>query len=221
MYFDKRIKSIASNRGQPWDLMPWVKERKLPMMEVLLDKEGKLCNTEEEVFTTLHDTFNAARKQKTDLGRFYEEIVRKLKRVWGDFSEKEMVEALKGCVKNSTLGPDHVSWRLVKRFLKASGGFGNIIVKIANICFTIGHWPDHFKKSVSIIIPKPGKATYNKAKSFRPIVLLNTIGKLIKKMIANQLQFEGLECGGIHPCQTGSIKQKSIEDVAMALTHHV
>jgi hypothetical protein len=25
-YFEKRIKSIASDRGRPWDLMPWVKE---------------------------------------------------------------------------------------------------------------------------------------------------------------------------------------------------
>jgi hypothetical protein len=185
VYFDKRIKSIAGDRGQPWDLMPWVKERKLPTMEALLDKEGKLCNTEEEVFMTLYEMFNAVRKWKTNLERFYKEIARKLKRVWGDFLVREMVEALKGCMKNSTLGPDHVSWRLVKRFLNVSGGFGNVVVKIANSCFATGHWPDHFKKLVSIIIPKLGKATYDKAKSFRPIVLLNTISKLIKKMIAN------------------------------------
>jgi hypothetical protein len=109
-YFEKRIKSIASDRGRPWDLMPWVKERKLPTMEALLDKEGRSCNTEEEVFTTLHETFNAAQKRKTDLGRFYEEIAKKPKRKWGCFSTQELEDALKGCAKNSTPGPDHVLW---------------------------------------------------------------------------------------------------------------
>jgi hypothetical protein len=161
-----------------------VKERKLPTMEALLDKEGKSCNTE-EVFTTLHEMFNVTHKRKTDMGRFYEEIAKKLKREWAEFSVQEMEDALKGCTKNSTLGPNHITWRLVKRFLRTSGGFGNAIVKIANSWFKMGHWLDHFKKSVSIIIPKPGKPTYDKAKSFRPIVLLNTIGKLIEKMIAN------------------------------------
>jgi len=35
-----------------------------------------------------------------------------------------------------------------------------------------------------VIIPKPDKPAYNISKAFRPIVLLNTLGKLIKKMIA-------------------------------------
>ena len=35
-----------------------------------------------------------------------------------------------------------------------------------------------------MIIPKPGKPTYDTPKAFRPIVLLNTLGKLIEKMIA-------------------------------------
>ena len=35
-----------------------------------------------------------------------------------------------------------------------------------------------------MIIPKPGKPTYDTPKAFRLIVLLNTLRKLIKKMIA-------------------------------------
>jgi len=54
----------------------------------------------------------------------------------------------------------------------------------------VGHWPKHFKDSVSVIIQKPGKPTYSTPKSFRPIVLLNTVGKLIKKIISNCLQFD-------------------------------
>jgi len=35
-----------------------------------------------------------------------------------------------------------------------------------------------------VVIPKLDKPAYNTPKVFRPIVLLNTLGKLIKKMIA-------------------------------------
>ena len=41
----------------------------------------------------------------------------------------------------------------------------------------------------SIIIPKPNKASYDIPKIFRPITLLNTLGKLIEKIIGKRLQF--------------------------------
>ena len=35
-----------------------------------------------------------------------------------------------------------------------------------------------------MIMPKLGKPAYDIPKAFRPIILLNTLGKLIEKMIA-------------------------------------
>jgi len=58
------------------------------------------------------------------------------------------------------------------------------ILSLANACLSLYHWPGHFKELVSVIIPKPGKLAYDISKIFRPIVLLNTLSKLIKKMIA-------------------------------------
>jgi len=50
----------------------------------------------------------------------------------------------------------------------------------------------HFKTFTSIIISKPNKALYDISKMFRPIVLLNILGKLIKKVIDKRLQFQAL-----------------------------
>ena len=44
--------------------------------------------------------------------------------------------------------------------------------------------------------------------AFQPIVLLNTLGKLIEKMIARQLQFNAVKHSVLHPNQLGSIAQK-------------
>ena len=53
------------------------------------------------------------------------------------------------------------------------------VIKIANACIDLEYWPNDFKISSMIIIPKPNKLSYDSPKSFRPIVLLNTLGKLV------------------------------------------
>ena len=70
-----------------------------------------------------------------------------------------------------------------------------------------------------IIIPKPDKSLYNHPKAFRPIVLLNTLGKLIEKVIAKRLQFIVTSNNFIHPSQLGGLKFKSTADAGIALTH--
>jgi len=56
-----------------------------------------------------------------------------------------------------------------------------------------------------VIIYKPGKLAYNTSKAFRPIVLLNTFGKLIEKMIARQLQFVAVKYSILHSNQPGGV----------------
>jgi hypothetical protein len=70
---------------------------------------------------------------------------------------------------------------------------------------TLGHWPTHFKESLSVIIPKPGKPSYSMPKVFRPIVFLNTLGKLVEKMLACRLQFNGVAHSAFEPMQFGGV----------------
>ena len=83
----------------------------------------------------------------------------------------------------------------------------------------MGYWPNHFKLSSMVIIPKPNKLSYNLPKSFYLIVLLNTIGKLIEKVIGERLQFLVVNNDFIHPSQLGGLKFKLTIDVGVALTH--
>jgi len=50
-----------------------------------------------------------------------------------------------------------------------------------------------------IVIPKPNKKLYDSPKSFRPIVFLNTVGKLIEKVIGERLQFNMTSNNFIYP----------------------
>jgi len=132
----------------------------------------------------------------------------------------EMQEALKACSNVSAPGPDHITWRHLKLIL-ASNTYAVGILSLANACLSLWHWPRHFKESVSVIVPKPGKPAYDTPKAFRPIVLLNTLSKLIEKMIARQLQFEAVKYSILHPNQLGGVAQRSTEDAGVFLTHLV
>jgi len=70
----------------------------------------------------------------------------------------------------------------------------------------------------SIIIPKPNKES---PKLFKPIVLLNTISKLIKKVIGERLQFYSISNNSTHPSQLGRLKQWSIINAGVALTYFI
>jgi hypothetical protein len=113
-----------------------------------------------------------------------------------------------------------MTWTHLKRILPDSIVSGKIL-SLADACLRVGYWLSHFKESVSVIIPKPSKPSYSTLKVFWPIVLLNTLGKLIEKMISTRLQFDSVKFGVFHSNQLGGIWQQSTKDAGLFLTHLV
>jgi hypothetical protein len=52
-----------------------------------------------------------------------------------------------------------------------------------------GYFPAHFKESITVVLRKPGKDDYKQPKSYRPIALLNTLGKALEAILANRLTY--------------------------------
>ena len=139
---------------------------------------------------------------------------------WLKFSEEEFTHTITNCKDLSAPSPDKMSWRHLKCIIKDKSCLKNVIC-IANACFDLGHWPNHFKKSTMIVIPKPNKSSYDSLKSFRPIILLNTLGKLIEKVIRERLQFQVILNNFIHQSLLGGLKFKSTTDAGITLTHFI
>ena len=169
------------------------------------------------MWNALHSTFNTALNHHVDI-RVLDKVECKLKTFWNPFSKEEFKCAIDNCNSSLTSGPDKLSWNHLKTILKQDECFNNII-NIANTCINLGYWLSHFKKSSTVVIPKPNKQSYDHPKSFCPIVLLNTLGKLIKKVIEERLQFQIMANDFIYPCQLGELKFKSTTDVKVALTY--
>ena len=120
---------------------------------------------------------------------------------------------------NSSIpGLDKLLWNHLKSVLKHDNCLTNII-KIANTCINLGYWPNHFKRLTMVIIPKPNKLSYNSSKLFRPIFLLNTLGKLIEKVIGDRLQFHIAVNDFIYPSQLGRLKFKSTINTGISLIY--
>jgi len=171
----------------------------------------------DSLWTALHSFFNTAHYRQVKIS-ILDEIRNKQVTAWAPFSREEFKIAISSCNNLSTPGLDKLSWSHLKSVLKHNECLSNII-KIANVCIDLGYWPNHFKRSSMIIILKPNKPLYNSSKSFRPIVLLNTLGKLIKKFIGERIQFHVTANDFIHLSQLGGLKFKSTADVRVALMH--
>ena len=71
------------------------------------------------------------------------------------------------------------------------------------------------------MIRKPGKAAYDVLGAWRPIALLNTIGKLIEALTANRLRDAAEEHGLLLDTQIGARKGKSTETALELLVEQV
>ncbi|CAA7270783.1 unnamed protein product [Cyclocybe aegerita] len=199
-FFDEHIAEIATSHKRPWDLMEWVKQRKLPPCEAIRNG-NQPCHDMDDLWDTLHGTYNSAWGREYDAS-VLDELPDEPVREWADFSEHELLSALKGCSNSSAPGPDHVTWVHLKELLKDKHVLALFIV-LANACLQVGHWPRIFKELLSVIIPKLNKPSYAVPKAFRPIALLITF---VKHDI-------------FHPNQLSGIRQRSTEDAGLILTH--
>lgn len=171
------------------------------------------------LWNALHCSYNSAANRPVNAS-FLNELPRSDSVKWPPFSKQEFRDTIAKCSSSSTPSPDHISWRHLKLVIADSECLERI-VDIANACITFELWSTQFKSATSVIIPKPNKASYNMPKAFRPIVLLNTIGKLIEKVISTRLQFHMTSNGFLNPNQLGGIRQRSTTDAGLYLSHIV
>jgi len=166
--------------------MNWVNKWKLSAPEAI-KFNSQLCLELDNLCKVLHSTFNTAQHYHVE-----SDVLNKLGSYsslpWAQFVEEEFTSSLLKCSNMFTPGSDKLLWRHLKIVLKDKMCLRNVIA-IADACIELGHWPSHFKISLTIVIPKPNKVSYDSPKSFRPIVLLNTLGKLIKKSSVTESNF--------------------------------
>ena len=84
-----------------------------------------------------------------------------------------------------------------------------------------GYHPVTLKHTNGVVLDKPGKPSYDTPASFRIIVLLKTISKILERILTVRLTSLARQAGLLHPNQCGSLLGLSTSDAVATLTHEV
>ena len=117
----------------------------------------------------------------------------------------KVLDTLSRTSNTSAPGPDGINYQILKWANNTVLGEYLIYQGVGNLL----EWriPKEWQKSKVVFIPKP-KRDLNLLKAWRPITLINCIGKLGERVVADELQNEGL----LHKHQFGSVKGRSAID---------
>jgi len=196
--------------------MNWVRKKSLLAIKSI-SYENCSCNTLPDLWNALHNSYNSAENRPVNT-RFLNKLSQANVIEWLPFSNQEFKDAIAKYSSSSTPGPDYVLWRHIKSLISYNTCLERL-VHIANAYIKLEYWSFHFKSANTIVIPKPNKTLHNTLSFFQPIILLNTTGKLVKKVISNRPQFHMSATSFLDPNQLGGIRQRSTTDAGIYLTY--
>ena len=217
-FFNRKIDLMTAN-DSPWEGVRWTKPRPPPKFSTIL-RDGEPISDVETLFDTMHSHFSTSPAAEHISWEAIDHIPQHEVRSFPVISQKEIWDALRPTTNSSAPGPDHVTWRHLKLALSFPETDA-ALARLFNMVCSTGVWPSHFKESTSVIIPKPNKPDYTIPKAYRPIALLNTLGKLLTKILANRLQHDAAEFNILHRDQFGGIQGHSTIDAGLVLTDFI
>ena len=98
----------------------------------------------------------------------------------------EVTKVIAYTISNKAPGEDEITNGILKII---SPTIASHLQRIFNASIEEGYCPEHFRNSVIIALRKSDKSSYAVASSYRPIALLNIIGKIMKLIIARRIAY--------------------------------
>ena len=80
---------------------------------------------------------------------------------------------------------------------------------------------DPWKEFTTVVLRKPGKPRYDTPKAYRPIALLNTMGKVLTSIVAEQLTYYTEKYALLPPLHFGGRPARTTSDTLHYLTHRI
>jgi hypothetical protein len=92
-----------------------------------------------------------------------------------------------------------------------------IIVRIFEASLELGYYPTRWKTASIAALLKPGKPDYSTPTAYRPISLLNTLGKPLEGVVARRLSLYAEKYGLLPDTQFGGRPGRSTEQALLIL----
>ncbi|KAF8666187.1 hypothetical protein AX14_006530 [Amanita brunnescens Koide BX004] len=218
-FFMHKIDTMTANNAL-WEGVRWTKPRPPPKFSTILD-DGRPIPDVASLFDVMHRHFSNAKSHEIS-DAFLDSVPQRDLRDWPPISTKEIADLLKLTSNASAPGPDNLTWHHLKLIAGSEDVLTALSALFNNICHQ-GVWPAWLSESISVIIPKPKKADYTVPKAYRLIALLNTVGKLLTKVIAHRLQHDATAFALLHEGQCGGVQKHATIDAGLffpSINHH-
>jgi ribonuclease HI len=105
---------------------------------------------------------------------------------WPPITELEIQRSLKAAKSSTAPGEDGLPtlvWKNLWKVLK------HLITGIFTAAIKLGHHPRRWRGAKIVVLRKPGKPDYSIPRAYRPISLLNTLGKILEAVMARRLSY--------------------------------
>jgi hypothetical protein len=132
--------------------------------------------------------------------------------------ESEIADALAQTSNQSALGKSGHSYKLIKWTWEATPEW---IITLFNSCLLTGYHPKAWKAAIIAVVPKQGRTDYSLPKNYRPIALLECLGKLLEKVVAKRVHHDIGAFALVPTNQFGSRPHSSTIHAGLALTHDI
>ena len=139
-------------------------------------------------------------------------------RPFQEVTHEEVDRALRSSSNMSAPGPSGINYRALKWIWATHPDWIHFIVKWS---IQLGVHNDRWKRSTTVVLPKPGKPRYDVPKAYRPIQLLECLGKLVEKIVAKRITFECGKHDILPPEQFGGRSNASCIDAGMTLVNDI
>ena len=131
----------------------------------------------------------------------------------------EVEAAIRSCANDTAPGITGVPYRAIKWAWRSPAR--TLIFNTLSTCLQLGFHAPQWKASITVVIPKPGKPSYSTPRAYRPIQLLECLGKIMEKIVASRLMFDISKYNLVPHEQFGGRRASSCTNTALSLTHDI
>ncbi|GBN91927.1 Retrovirus-related Pol polyprotein from type-1 retrotransposable element R1 [Araneus ventricosus] len=129
------------------------------------------------------------------------------------FSDPEIDAAFNNLKSKKAPGPDGIYGDIVKEAYASNPSYFRTLL---NSCLTKGYFPKRWREAQVVMFNKKNKQETDPS-AYRPICLLDAMGKVLDKLITQRVLFHLLSNNLLHPNQFGFLPGKSAPDAILQL----
>ncbi|KAB5587979.1 Reverse transcriptase from mobile element jockey protein [Ceratobasidium theobromae] len=221
-FFDDIIKKAhqgeeASTTNSIWEINRWWRGHKVSNLPTLKQPDSSLAMSNGQKAALFHSTFFPhipCSPPATLLDTFPQKPQFSLPPIL----ESEIADSLALCHNRSAPGAFGTNYLLLKWAFEACPA---LFTQLYNTCIQLRFHLVCLRNALILPIPKPNRYNMASPKSYWPIALLETLSKLLEKIVAKHITAMAGRLNLIPPDQFGGKEKSSCLDAGLAFVHDV